>query len=163
MLYFSLACGLFLSLSCYVFMFLSDFHTRDNGAGLIALVVIPLPRTLNKAGTAQTPVSCCGPFSLVTQGPGVLTRQPQLHYPGHTHVSLLGKGVQEAKLVCTVFDTVGLLFPPPPIYKCICARAHARLSVCLPVCVSVCRSQSLGGFRMLRNRARLSMVWDGLE
>lgn len=44
-------------------MFLSDFHTRDNGAGLIGLVVIPLPRTLNKVGTAQTPVSCCGPFS----------------------------------------------------------------------------------------------------
>ena len=54
-LYFLLACGRFLSLSCYIFIFLSCFYAPDNELTSLPCHFSPLC-TLNKATTVQTPV-----------------------------------------------------------------------------------------------------------
>lgn len=75
--------------------------------------------------------------------------------PG-THLSLPGKGIQEAKLVRTVFDTDGLLLLPPPIYVCVSVRAHVHMCVCVFVCLPACLSVSLPELGLLQ----FGMGWD---
>lgn len=116
---FFLARGLFLSLSCYIFIFLSDFRARDNELASLPWRLSPYRAHLTRPVLRRLLWAPLWSRSLLFSCLLTLPRAQVSSYLSHsfiipdTHLFLPRMWVQEAKLVCTVFDTDGL-FPWPP-------------------------------------------------
>lgn len=133
---FFLAHGLFLSLSCYIFIFLPDFHTRDNELASLPWQLFPYCAHLTRPALRRLLRALLWSSSLLFSCSLTLPRAQVSSHLSHgfiilgTRLSLSGKGIQDAKLMCTVFDTMSSS-PPYSSHLCAC------LSVCLPACLSV--------------------------